>query len=490
MATRLALPTEYAVLASTAANSADLLNFQVETAPKGSRGTPGEKDALGRFSSFILRPTPGLVQDFTLGTGPMVEMDGTLQGTIYAVSGTHAYRVAFPPGSATPTITDLGNIGAPPNPLNPAAPAKLVTISVGLLAAVFLNPPNAYWVSHSGTSLTQITDPNYPGADSVAYLDGVFYFALGTQVFGTALLDAATLPALNFAYADAVPNISIQKLITYNGDIWFMGDAGCEVFYDAGTANFALAPRPGGTLTQGTANGASVRICDGSLFWLGNDGIVYRSAGYRADRISTYALEEWIQRHADVVHLDALSYVLQGHWTYVLNFSAPGGDAPASFAYDTKEKRWHRRASTGDGSGVYRGNKSAQFGADILIGDRLDSRVYTLDSGGDSDAGTQVFRQVTLPPVYADGRRAVMARVELECEISATGPNPGISLAISDDGGQTYSAAQAASGTVLAGRRGALYWTRKGSFRQRNLRFSVLGRATMYAVEADIDQGT
>ncbi len=179
-----------------------LVNLYAEQSPPDGR------------SDVIIQATPGLTPKYDVGTGPVHAME-TIPGKMYVVSGTHFYRFV-PDTDYGPE--DLGDIGTPSN--------GIYTIAVGIESAVVVAEPNAYVCGNTtGDPLSQITGDTFPGASSVAYLDGYFVFTAtgsGAEFFTSELLSPTTFDALNFAYADFRPN-AIRIVKELRGDLWFMG---------------------------------------------------------------------------------------------------------------------------------------------------------------------------------------------------------------------------------------------------------------------------
>jgi hypothetical protein len=170
-----------------------LLNLMAEKAPDDAR------------VAAALVSTPGLVPYISVGLGPILAMNDDQPGPIYIVSGQEAFRMSFTP-LGVPTFEGIGNIGtadAGTDPWN-----SFVTIAAGPTAVVICCAPHAYTCGHlPGDTLNLITDPDYPGASSVCYVDGYFCFsALGdsSQWFISRLLDPSSFAALDFVFSDAL----------------------------------------------------------------------------------------------------------------------------------------------------------------------------------------------------------------------------------------------------------------------------------------------
>ena len=384
----------------------------------------------------------------------------------------------FPLGGA-PELTDLGYVGQPQRPYD------LVTIAVGTTAAVFCVPPNAFVAPH-GSPMQMITDPDFPGASSVAYLDGYFGFsAFGDdgRWFISQLLDPFAFDALDFAFSDAVPNV-LRLVLAHRGEFWLIGQKGIEAWYDAGNQDFPFRRRPGAVIDTGVYTPRSVTTADGSVFFIGADNIVYRTGGttaYQVRRISTHAIEQIIE--ASGVSADwAFSFSREGHVFYVMTAGI------RTLVYDCATQAWHERSSSIDASTCWRIRCAAQFGSAFMLCDSLSGRIYFPDERLiATDDGMEVMRHAAMPPLWAGTARAFCSRLEVELE---AGTNDRVRLDWTDDGGNTYHGPRSMNtGPAGAGRHRA-YTTRLGSFRQRVFRLSTWGRTVFYAVDCAITAGS
>jgi hypothetical protein len=484
---RIPLPLESYQHASPPLNHKRLLNLYAEQEPSDSR------------TAAALIATPGLIwEGVTYGTGPVHAMNTDYPGSIYVASGTHFYRATQPIGSTTVAVEDLGEIGTPSGtdfPFN-----LMVTIAVGVNGAVVCVPPNAFTCTHTG-ALNQIGG-EFPGARSVTYLDGYFVFSqdeIGGQFFTSLLLDPTAYDALDFAYADGVPNV-IRRVMTLRGELWLLGDGGLEIWYDAGSSGletglssglsfFPFRRQNGGVLQTGCGTIRSAAICDGSLFWVGTNGMVNRSVGYKAQRISTHAIEDIIKASGVTAVTSALSYFEEGHTFYVLNLP------DRSLVYDVATGAWAERSSSADGSGPWL--PAAVGHTDIVnhFGSSVDGRSYLINPAGldfivDTDNDITVMRQFITPPLWAGTYRAFCARLEIEMEVGGLQPTRDIVLDWSDDGGRSWSAGRTMTAGVAYGDRVRVYTTRLGSFRQRMFRVTMTHHATIYGIDVDISKGS
>ena len=450
-----------------------------------------EKQPADARTTAALVSTPGLVPYIPVGGGPIVAMNDDVPGAVYIVSGTMCYRLTNDPGG-NPIVTAIGDVGVPDAGTSPWN--SFVTIAAGPTAVVVCSAPRAYTCGHlPGDTLNLITDPDYPGATSVCYVDGYFAFSsLGdtAQWFISRLLDPSSFDALDFVFSDALPNV-IRRVITHRGQVWTVGESGFEIWYDAGTSGLETTPgtsffpfrrAAGGVINIGTGSPMSVCRADSSVWWVGLDGIVYRSNGYTPQRVSTHAIEAIIGQ--STVSLWAVTHPYRGHWFYCLTTIDN-----RTLVYDVATSAWHERSTSTDGNAPWRTTVAATANISLhLYGDRYTGMLHTLGMQA-TDQYVTVIRQATLPPLWAGTKRAFCARVEIEMESGGANSPGDVLLQWSDDGSRTWNAGRVMSAGTADELRKRVFTTRLGSFRQRTFRMTTHGLTRWYAVDADIAPG-
>jgi hypothetical protein len=328
------------------------------------------------------------------------------------------------------------------------------TISSITDATTFVISANAT-ATATGVSLTipplfsQITDPDFPGAVGVGFLDGYFVFnEPNSQKFWvTASNNGLSIDALDFASAEGSPD-DLVTLIVDHREVWLFGTTSVEVWYNAGLPDFPLARIQGAFNEIGCQAPYSVAKLDNGLFWLGKDargnGIVYRSKGYSGERISTHAVEWQIQQYATLADAVAYTYQQDGHSFYVLNFPT----ANTTWAFDVSTEVWHERAGWENNQFTrHRGQCQMNFADEIVIGDYVAGVLYAYDMTVYSEADTiqkwlRSWR--ALPTGQNDLKRTTQHSLQLDCEsgvglATGQGDNPQVMLRWSDDGGHTWS---------------------------------------------------
>ena len=408
-------------------NAADnrMVNLFPEATPDG-----------GKTAGFLNR-APGLKFQQTIGTGPIRGLwaHQTNGVNFFVASGTEFYKVNALTGSATKLgdITGTGQVSIADN---------------GTQLFIACNP-DSYIYDEVTNVFQQITDPDFPGAVTVGYLDGYFVFNEpdSQRMWVTALLNGLDVNPLDFASAEGSPD-GIVAINVDHREVWVFGTDSIEVWYDAGLADFPLQRIQGAFNEIGCVATFSVAKLDNGLFWLGCDargqGIVYRANGYTGTRVSTHAIEYAIQSYGNISDAIAYTYQQDGHAFYVLTFPS----ANATWVYDVATQAWHERAGWDNGSFTrHRSNCQCNFQGEIIVGDYENGNIYTLDldTYADNDGIQKWLRSWRALPTGTNNlKRSAQHTLQLDCESgvglnNGQGADPQVMLRWSDDGGHTWS---------------------------------------------------
>ena len=408
-------------------NAADnrMVNLFPEVIPEG-----------GKEPGFLNR-APGLKFLQTIGDGPIRGLwsHQTSNNNFYVVSGMEVYRVFDLNG--TPEL--IGRVSG-------TGPVSIADNGTQIFFAC--NGPS-YIYNEQTRVFAPITDPDFPGAVTVGYLDGYFVFnePNSQRVWVTSLLDGTSVDPLDFASAEGSPDGLVAINVDHR-EAWLFGSDSVEVWYDAGGADFPLVRIQGAFNEIGCAAPFSVAKLDNSLFWLGQDargqGIVYRANGYTGVRVSTHAVEYAIAQYGDISDALAYTYQQEGHTFYVLTFPS----ASATWVYDAATQAWHERAGLTNGEFTrHRSNCQCNFKGKIVVGDFENGNIYTLDLQTYADNGSAqkwLRSWRALPTGQNNLRRTAHHSLQLDCETgvglaTGQGSNPMAMLRWSDDGGHTWS---------------------------------------------------
>lgn len=464
------------VARSVNAADARMVNLFPEVIPEG-----------GKEPAFLQR-APGLRLLANMGTGPIRGV-WAIGLYLYVVSGTKLFKV-----TSNWTSSFLGDVTG-------TGPVSMSDNGIQLFVAC--NPDGFIYNTSTGV-FQKITDPDFPGAVSVGYIDGYFVFNQpdSQKIWVTSLLDGTSIDPLDFASAEGSPD-GVVSLIVDHREVWVYGTNSVEVWYDAGLQDFPLQRVQGAFNEIGCAAPYSVAKMDNGLFWLGSDargqGIVYRANGYTGQRISTHAVEWQIQQYGDLSDAIGYTYQQDGHSFYVLIFP----QAKTTWVYDVATQAWHERAGWKNGMFTrHRSNCQAFFNSEIVVGDFENGNIYAFDLDVYTDNGqTQRWLRTwrALPTGQNNLRRTAHHSLQLDCEtgvglsgidpsspveylatesderlitengdylvdevITTQGVNPQVMLRWSDDGGHTWSNEHWASMGRIGEYYRRVFWRRLG----------------------------
>ena len=439
-------------------NAADnrMINLFPEIIPEG-----------GKEPAYLQR-APGLATLVTLGNG-REEVRGLWQlgQYMYAVCGNTFYKI----DSAYTAVAKGVVVGSGP-----------VSIADnGTQIAIAANGPS-YVYNVNTDVFSAVSDPDFPGAVNVSYLDGYFVFNQPNSqlIWVTTLLDGLSIDPLDFASAEGSPDGVVGTIVDHR-ELWVFGTNSVEVWYNAGTADFPLQRIQGAFNEIGCAAPYSIAKMDNGLFWLGKDarghGIVYRANGYTGQRISTHAIEWQLQQYENMADAIGYTYQQDGHAFYVLIFP----QAQRTWVYDVATQAWHERAGWDNGAFTrHRSNCHVSFNGETIVGDFENGKLYAMRTDVYADAGAPqrwLRSWRALPTGQNNLNRTAQHSLQLDCETGvglsgyseiepiylltenndflvtesgdyliaddetfiAQGSNPEVMLRWSDDGGHTWS---------------------------------------------------
>jgi hypothetical protein len=420
----------------------------------------------GKEPAFLQR-CPGLRLLATVGSGPIRGLwsFSSDASRAFVMSGSELYQI-----DTNWNSTLIGSVSG-------TGPVSMTDNGTQLFIAA--NGPS--YIYNTATNVFgAITDPDFPGAVTVGYIDGYFVFnePNSQRIWVTQLLDGTSIDPLDFASAEGSPD-GVVGLIVDHREVWLFGTNSVEVWYDAGAADFPLQRIQGAFNEIGCAAPYSIAKLDNGLFWLGSDargrGIVYRANGYTGQRISTHAVEWQIQQYGNLSDAIGYTYQQDGHAFYVLIFP----QANTTWVFDVSTGAWHERAGWNNGSFTrHRSNCQMNFGDEIVVGDFENGNIYAFDQDVYADNGS-IQRWLrswrALPTGQNTLKRTAHHTLQLDCEsgvglngidpfdpeppiddtldlnfvlqqyevyetpVTTVGVNPKVMLRWSDDGGHTWS---------------------------------------------------
>lgn len=393
-----------------------------------------EKNPADSEAPVTHNVTPGLT---VLSTAPVLTEGRCLyrasNNVIYAVVGSGVYMI-----SASWVFTLLGTIGTTNGICSMVDDDTQILLVDG--------SPTGYKIILSTNVFSKVTDVNFFGADKVGFLDTLLVSNVAaTQQFQSTKPNVFVWDPLYFASKTGY-NDRLVTLAVCHREIWLLGSQTSEVWYNAGNAGFPFALFPGTFIQHGCAAKYSVAKHDLNVFWLSQDddgqGIVVMGSYYKAERISTYAIENAIAGYSRIDDAIGFTYQQGGHIFYVLTFPT----ADRTWVYDKQTDLWHERNSI-DANGVehrWRPNCAVNAYGTVVALDYQNGKLYKLDLNSFNEDGLPIVRRRGFPHLVSNGNRVSYAcfRADIQCgeiaNYSQTSPAPMIFLRWSDDRGRSW----------------------------------------------------
>ncbi len=402
-----------------------LVNMFVESSPTAEQ-------------SVALLSRPGLDPLYVAGSGPVRGLftePGALGGSVFALSGGALYR----------DQTSLGSIVG-------GGVARFAASASELLVT---GGEKLYQTEGGAPVLAGFPD----NADvlSVVLVAGLFVAVrAGTQRFyWSGVLDGTMWDGLDYAAAESSPD-DLLDIVVVGDVIWLLGETTIEPWQVTGAADLPFSRVEGRNYQRGVyATGCACEL-DNTLFWVGEDGQVYRG-GAVPERLSDHGIEERIARSTNV-RVFAFSH--EGHKMFGLRLDV------GTYLYDVATQQWCEFESLNRPN--WRVLSAAQQGKTALVGDDQTGQIYTLASDRYDDNGVAMQRVFT---AYAPVKKAASIDVvTIDADFGSTpvlagqGSEPVIEMRQSRDAGRTFTPWRQSSLGRLGQYRAQSVWRRLGMF--------------------------
>lgn len=375
--------------------------------------------------------------------------------------------------------------------------AQIVTNGAVGAQALFASGTNAYYLSLlTGVHAQVVTG----GATMIGMLDGygIAFNPSTSKIQISDLNDFTTWDPTQFAQRSAAPD-NWKAMLVVAPDIWLVGEKTGDVWYDAGTFPFPLAPRIGLSYKYGIIAPFTLKASGSTVLWLSRNedgaGIVVRTRGYSPQRISNYAVETAIstyQRTATITDAESFIYQQEGHTFYILHFPS----VPATWAYDLEENRWHERGYWNPVANRFDLWKprihTYAFGMHI-VADRTSGQLSTMDvTYGSETDGTAIRRIREAPGIFSEHHRIPINNIEVYLAtglgtVTGQGVNPIVMWQTSDNGGRSWSPERQGSAGRLGDYPKRVNFTRMGKPRDRVNRMIVSDPVPWQIIDAFIN---
>lgn len=430
-----------------------------------------------------LQGTAGLLQFSNPASGE-VRGGWNAEGRCFVVVGNTLYE-QFSDGTTTSRGTLLTSTG-------------FISMSDNGSQLCVVDNPNGYVLTLGTNAFQQITDPDWPGAVTVTYLDGYFIFVepdSGT-FFISAINDGTDIDALDFATAEGSPD-NLLCAVALHEQLWLVGEESTEIWADTGAADFPFERIQGAFIEYGCVSSGSVSTTANTIFWLGQDaqgaGTVWMATGYQPQRVSTFAIEYLLQQY-DLTDCTSYTYQEDGHYFYILNIPS----ANTTLAYDIGVQSWHEKCYFNLSTGQYerhRGQCHVYAFGKHLIGDYANGIIYDQSLNYYDDNGNPKRWMRICPHINDtdDLDYIYYSRLQIDMQTGVgliTGATaditPQIMLQWSDDGGHKWSNEHWRSAGAIGEYSTRCIWRRIGRSRDRVFKAAGSSATQVFIIAAHI----
>lgn len=427
-----------------------MVNCYLEVAP------PASKSPVAVVSSY------GIPSWCTAGNGPI--RGGTVvNGVAYAVSGPELYMIG-----STREALRLGEIGG----------SDLVSMA-GDGTNIAVAAEGRLYI-YNGSSVSPVSDPDFPGAMWVGFLDG-FIPIIEPDSGRIWINETPYVPtnwnALDFVTAEGAPDDLLWAVISHR-ELYAFGRETIEVLYNSGDADSPLKRTDSGFIEVGIMSSYAAAKTDNGIYFLGNDGIFYRLSGYTAERVSDHGVEQAIEDYIDKSCV-AMAFTEGGHKFVAFHFEE------GTWVHDLSTRLWHERKSTGHER--WRPQIALQAYNRTLVGDYTSNRIGYLDPGTFEEWGSPLRSSSTAPSIADENRPIFHGYLELQFETGVgtlATSEPQVMLDWSDDGGRTWSSEHWRSLGAMGAYKARAIWRSMGRARDRVYRYAITDKVRRTLIQA------
>lgn len=456
------------------ANAQRLVNLYLEQQEAGPR--------KGNTARFV--GTPGLRNRVALGGGPVRGVYWSSTGQLFVVSGSNLWEVTSDWSSSLRS----GTLGTSSGRVTMVDDGTRLMIGDG--GATAYNANLAF-----GSALTVVADADCPGG-YCAWQDGYFINTVpNSNRFQISGINDVTYDPLDVASKEGRPD-NLVIILSVNRQLWLFGEQSTEVWWNSGAAAFPFERNQTAFIETGTVSALTCVRAAGSVAWVGNDergrGTVWYAQGVQPTRISTHAVELALAGYANLNQASAFAYQQNGHEFYQLSVPASSTDNGGTWVYDFSMGQWHERSYlSGTGEQPHRASCSTVAFGQVVVGDRVDGRLYTYDLSYYTDDGQPIRRLRQTPHVSQSEKRLRFNSFQLQAEpgigLSGQTTSPIVLLSWSDDGGHTWSNEHEGSFGKQGSYMKRIKWRRLGVSRDRVFRAATSEAAPMTWLGAELD---
>ena len=404
------------------------------------------------IASGYLRPAEGIVQ-FGVGTG--IDRGGINWNSLcYRVMGDKLILVDY-----LGNYTELGTI--------PGIEQVTMTYSYDKLAIAADNKLY-YW--QAGV-LSQVTDPDLGGVNTVLWVDGYFMTTDGTSLVVTELNDPFSVDPLKYGSSEVDPD-PVKCLLKLRNEVYALNRYTIEVFHNIGGSGFPFQRVEGAAMQRGTFGAKTSAVFIENIAFLGSGRkeapAVWLGSNGTTLKISTREIDQILLEYSESILSAAIleTRLTNNQQLLYIHFTDKTLVYDASASADTKTPVWYILTSSIVGDSAYRAFNFVWCYDKWLCGDRESSSHGYLTNTVATHYGNTIGWEFSTSIVYNNSKGALFNELELVCLTGRTtlGTNPTIWTSYSVDG-ETWSQEKPRTLGLVGDRLKRITWLQQGHMR-------------------------
>ena len=403
--------------------------------------------------NFYQQFNEGGKEPYTLHSFPGLPVLGTAVGSdrgfhrmsevAYQVKGTLLYSI-----SSDGTHTSKGTI---------PGSSRVVMADDGVNMFIVVPGATVWKYSTDTDSITEVTDSNITGSDTVDFINNQFLYTKSGSVLVDGILqgpgytivsdvgDGATASGLNIIGAEGLPDTLIRDFV-FDGVIYRCGTRSIEAWYNSGIGAPPIDRLEGRAFNTGLGAINSIAKTDDAFFWLGDDFAIYRSQAGSKQKISSDSESNQIKGFSTISDAIGQTFTMEGIKYYMLTF--PTGGKTFVVNEELEVNGWFN-LSSGTNDGIWQGQSLLSAYNETLAADATNGNVYTLDfdtftNNGEPIRRVRVTQEINGDMLGAKGKLIQMSSLKIIMEtgvgvVSGQGDKPQIMIEYSDDGQRSWA---------------------------------------------------
>jgi hypothetical protein len=457
-------------------------SYQSRSKPLSSQVTQNwyqQANELGK-EQFVLLPFPGLK---TIGNAEGLDRGfHRMSEILYQVKGQSLYSI------------DSAGV----NTLIGVIPGTGYAIMADDGINMFIVTDLRVWQFTTDTNLiTEVTNVNITGAKSVDFFNNQFIYTFDKFSTVSDVGNGAEASGLNIIGEETLPDDLVRDYV-FDEVIYRCGVRSIVGWYNSGVGSPPIEKLQGRIFAVGLAAINSIAETDQAFYWLGDDFAIYRGSSGVAQRISTDAISNEIQKYADVSDAIANTFTFEGQNFYQITF--PTGNKTFVVNEGLGVNGWFELSSEVNqplDSNKYQGQSIISAYGKNIVADADNGNVYELDFNTYTNNDEPLQRIRVTQSANGDllnskGKRVQMSAVKFIMEtgvglIDGQGDKPRIMIEYSDDGGRSWNGGSWPEVGRLGEFTLQVEWFDLGTFYDRIFRMSTTDPVNYSLYSATID---